>query len=221
MTGRALPERGAWRGPRAEPLSPPPPPPPQPPPPPHGSPALPVVGPAMGLCLPCMGGAVKDVVETPDPVSAEPGAASPPSLLPPPTSLAFRPVVCKRAVTPRGTGNEPGEAAALPAGPAERWREGAAFLKMEAGPPRAAAGAPRQGLGERSPGRRSAPGGASVSPAAAVLLLRGSAAWPGQGSLPGQPAASFPRFLAHVWLLGAGVGTGGFTPCWRPRRPSF
>ncbi|XP_049676197.1 small VCP/p97-interacting protein [Accipiter gentilis] len=67
MTGRALPERGAWRGPRAEPLSPPPPPPPQPPPPPHGSPALPVVGPAMGLCLPCMGGAVKDVVETPDP----------------------------------------------------------------------------------------------------------------------------------------------------------
>lgn len=24
----------------------------------------------MGLCLPCMGGAVKDVVETPDPVSA-------------------------------------------------------------------------------------------------------------------------------------------------------
>lgn len=140
---------------------------------------------------------------------------------PPPTSLAFRPVVCKRAVTPRGTGNEPGEAAALPAGPAERWREGAAFLKMEAGPPRAAAGAPRQGLGERPPGRRSAPGGASVSPAAAVLLLRGSAAWPGQGSLPGQPAASFPRFLAHVWLLGAGVGTGGFTPCWRPRRPSF
>lgn len=25
---------------------------------------------AMGLCMPCMGGAVKDVVETPDPVSA-------------------------------------------------------------------------------------------------------------------------------------------------------
>ncbi|KAM6359114.1 LOW QUALITY PROTEIN: small VCP/p97-interacting protein [Alca torda] len=60
MTGRALPERGAWRGPRAGPG-------PRPPPP-RRWPALPAVGPAMGLCLPCMGGAVKDVVETPDPV---------------------------------------------------------------------------------------------------------------------------------------------------------
>ncbi|XP_054684314.1 small VCP/p97-interacting protein [Grus americana] len=58
MTGRALPERGAWRRPRAGP---------PPPPPPERSRAVPVVGPAMGLCLPCMGGAVKDVVETPDP----------------------------------------------------------------------------------------------------------------------------------------------------------
>lgn len=42
---------------------------------------MPAVGPAMGLCLPCMGGAVKDVVETPDPVSAArplpPGTARP------------------------------------------------------------------------------------------------------------------------------------------------
>ncbi|XP_076199958.1 small VCP/p97-interacting protein [Aptenodytes patagonicus] len=73
MTGRALPERGAGRRPRAGLLPPPragpppPPPPPPQPPPPQRSPALPAVGPAMGLCLPCMGGAVKDVVETPDP----------------------------------------------------------------------------------------------------------------------------------------------------------
>ncbi|XP_054057226.1 small VCP/p97-interacting protein [Rissa tridactyla] len=60
MTGRALPERGAWRGPRAGPG-------PRPPPPRQRWPALPAVGLAMGLCLPCMGGAVKDVVETPDP----------------------------------------------------------------------------------------------------------------------------------------------------------
>ncbi|KAM6322015.1 LOW QUALITY PROTEIN: small VCP/p97-interacting protein [Podargus strigoides] len=53
MTGRALPERGAWRGPRAGP-------------PPPSQPRLGPAG-AMGLCLPCMGGAVKDVVETPDP----------------------------------------------------------------------------------------------------------------------------------------------------------
>ncbi|NWW11014.1 SVIP protein, partial [Oreocharis arfaki] len=37
-----------------------------------GSPPLPsrglrAVAPAMGQCLPCMGGAIKDVVETPDP----------------------------------------------------------------------------------------------------------------------------------------------------------
>ncbi|KAM4779816.1 small VCP/p97-interacting protein isoform 4-T4 [Cyanocitta cristata] len=35
--------------------------------PPRG---LQAVGPAMGQCLPCMGGAVKDVVETPDPASS-------------------------------------------------------------------------------------------------------------------------------------------------------
>ncbi|XP_064308915.1 small VCP/p97-interacting protein [Phalacrocorax carbo] len=55
MTGRALPERGARRGRgrgRSRRRLPPP---------------LPALGPAMGLCLPCMGGAVKDVVETPDP----------------------------------------------------------------------------------------------------------------------------------------------------------
>ncbi|KAM9554366.1 LOW QUALITY PROTEIN: small VCP/p97-interacting protein [Guaruba guarouba] len=60
MTGRALPESGAGR--------------PGPPPPlllcppaPQRLRAVRAVWPAMGLCLPCMGGAVKDVVETPDP----------------------------------------------------------------------------------------------------------------------------------------------------------
>uniref|UniRef100_A0A493TX16 Small VCP interacting protein n=1 Tax=Anas platyrhynchos platyrhynchos TaxID=8840 RepID=A0A493TX16_ANAPP len=64
--GRALPECGAGRRPQA---GPPPPFPPSPPPPlpPRPPPAVPAVGPAMGLCLPCLGGAVKDVVETPDP----------------------------------------------------------------------------------------------------------------------------------------------------------
>lgn len=67
----------------------------------------------MGLCLPCMGGAVKDVVETPDPVSADPGRLR---------SLPFfRPVVCERAVTPSGAGaGWGGRAAFLNVGPGLR-----------------------------------------------------------------------------------------------------
>lgn len=153
---------------------------------------LPAVGPAMGLCLPCMGGAVKDVVETPDPVSAGPRQS--------PGRCPFPSVVCQQqAVTLSGpgTGDERREPRPCPPG---RGRVGT-------GPPSAArrpsrrAGAYLRGCpGERPLGCRRAPEQPPRTAAAlrTALGLRPLAAWarerrglgttaPGTPSLPAAP----------------------------------